>query len=112
HLIFTSDKGGWSMLRVGIDSTRAAEVLTTGNKVYRPMDVTANNVVLLRDDGRAFFTFSKGQLEMFLQTIYMKSGGRLSPDGKWVAFNAGDSGRDEVYVAPFPNSDRRQRIST
>ena len=58
-----------------------------------------------------FFTLSKGgEPEIFLETIYMKSGGRLSPDGKWVAFNAGDSGRDEVYIAPFPKADRKTRI--
>ena len=27
----------------------------------------------------------------------------LSPDGKWLAYRSGESGRDEVYVRPFPN---------
>jgi len=38
--------------------------------------------------------------------------GRFSPDGKWVAYQSDESGRDEVYVASFPSADRRRQIST
>jgi eukaryotic-like serine/threonine-protein kinase len=37
---------------------------------------------------------------------------RFSPDGKWLAFDAADSGQREVYVAPFPATGRKERIST
>jgi hypothetical protein len=29
----------------------------------------------------------------------------LSPDGRWLAYVSDESGRDEVYVRPFPNLD-------
>ena len=29
----------------------------------------------------------------------------VSPDGRWLAYVSDESGRDEVYVAPFPNTD-------
>jgi serine/threonine protein kinase len=29
----------------------------------------------------------------------------ISPDGKWIAYSSSESGRDEVYVRPFPNVD-------
>ena len=29
---------------------------------------------------------------------------RLSPDGRWLAYVSDESGRDEVYVRPFPNA--------
>jgi serine/threonine-protein kinase len=29
----------------------------------------------------------------------------LSPDGRWLAYVSNESGRDEVYVRPFPNVD-------
>jgi Tol biopolymer transport system component len=38
-------------------------------------------------------------------------GGRLSPDGKWVAYYSLESGRFEVYVAPFPQGGTRWLIS-
>jgi DNA-binding winged helix-turn-helix (wHTH) protein/Tol biopolymer transport system component len=36
---------------------------------------------------------------------------QVSPDGKWVAFNADESGRFEVYVARFPQFTERRQIS-
>ena len=31
-------------------------------------------------------------------------GAALSPDGRWLAYTSGESGRYEVYVRPFPNA--------
>ena len=36
----------------------------------------------------------------------------LSPDGKWIAYDSSESGRPEVYVAPYPALEPRERIST
>jgi Tol biopolymer transport system component len=36
----------------------------------------------------------------------------VSPDGGWIAFSGDESGRAEVYVAPFPGLAPRERIST
>jgi serine/threonine-protein kinase len=37
----------------------------------------------------------------------------LSPDGRWIAYVSVESGREEVYVRPFPETDRaRWQVST
>ena len=37
----------------------------------------------------------------------------LSPDGRWIAYVSVESGREEVYVRPFPDTDRaRWQVST
>ena len=37
----------------------------------------------------------------------------LSPDGRWLAYSSNESGRNEVYVRPFPNTDAgRWQISS
>jgi WD40 repeat protein len=36
----------------------------------------------------------------------------LSPDGRWIAYASGESGRPEVYVQPFPGTGGRVPIST
>lgn len=36
----------------------------------------------------------------------------LSPDGKWIAYDSIESGKPEVYVAPYPAMEPRERIST
>jgi dipeptidyl aminopeptidase/acylaminoacyl peptidase len=38
-------------------------------------------------------------------------GGRLSPDGRWVAYDSDESGRSEVYVTAFPQGQSRVQIS-
>ncbi len=44
----------------------------------------------------------KREARPWLQTPATEWAGRLSPDGRWIAYNSDESGRDEVYVQPFP----------
>ncbi|MBI3982502.1 MAG: protein kinase, partial [Gemmatimonadetes bacterium] len=38
---------------------------------------------------------------------------RLSPDGRWLAYSSDESGRREVYIRPFPNTQSAKRqVST
>ena len=39
------------------------------------------------------------------------SAARLSPNGRWIAYQSDDSGRDEIYVSRFPNTAGRLQIS-
>jgi len=36
------------------------------------------------------------------QTAFEESEGRFSPDGRWIAYQSNDTGRNEIYVQPFP----------
>jgi eukaryotic-like serine/threonine-protein kinase len=36
---------------------------------------------------------------------------RLSPDGKWLAYQSNETGRPEIYVRPFPVSGARVQVS-
>jgi serine/threonine-protein kinase len=38
-------------------------------------------------------------------TDFQESGPTISPNGLWLAYRSNESGRDEVYVRPFPNTD-------
>jgi Tol biopolymer transport system component len=38
--------------------------------------------------------------------------GQISPDGRWVAYRSNESGRNEIYVAPFPGPSGKWQIST
>jgi serine/threonine protein kinase/Tol biopolymer transport system component len=48
----------------------------------------------------------------FLQTPFNEYDGQFSPDGRWVAYGSDESGKDEVYVAPFPGPGGKWQIST
>jgi Tol biopolymer transport system component len=48
----------------------------------------------------------------FLPAPFNKGTGQFSPDGRWVAFRSNETGRFEVYVAPFPGPGGKWQIST
>jgi dipeptidyl aminopeptidase/acylaminoacyl peptidase len=48
----------------------------------------------------------------FLQTSANEQSGTFSPDGRWIAFTSDQSGREEVYVVPFPGPGGMWQIST
>src|SRR5262249_8681702 len=47
-----------------------------------------------------------------LTTRYMTINMRISPDGKYVAYESEETGRSEVFVASFPSFAEKHRLST
>src|SRR5262249_3288305 len=48
----------------------------------------------------------------FLQTEANEAGGRLSPDGKWMAYSSDETGNYEVYVQSFPRGGGKRQVSS
>jgi serine/threonine protein kinase/Tol biopolymer transport system component len=48
----------------------------------------------------------------FLKTQFNGVSAQFSPDGHWVAYQSNESGKFEVYVAPFPGPGGKWQIST
>ena len=48
----------------------------------------------------------------FLSTKFNEQQGAFSPDGKWVAYQSNETGRDEIYVRPFPGPGGVWQISS
>jgi hypothetical protein len=46
-----------------------------------------------------------------IQTPFNEMSGQFSPDGRWVAYVSRATGRDEVYVTPFPEAGARWQVS-
>ena len=49
---------------------------------------------------------------VFLSTRFDERVGQFSPDGHWVAYQSNASGRNEVYVRPFPGPGGESQVST
>jgi Tol biopolymer transport system component len=47
----------------------------------------------------------------FLATAAAESGARFSPDGRFLAYVSDESGREEVYVQPFPANSVKWKVS-
>ena len=48
---------------------------------------------------------------MFVKSSVNALGGQFSPDGKWVAYQSDESGRNEIYLQPFPGPGERIPLS-
>jgi len=47
----------------------------------------------------------------FVDTEAKEEYGRLSPDGHWMLYTSDESGREEIYVAPFPGPGGKWQVS-
>ena len=56
-------------------------------------------------------TLADRRAQPWLQTPSAEWAGRLSPDGAWMAYVSNESGRDEVYVQPFPGPGMKRLVS-
>jgi serine/threonine-protein kinase len=67
---------------------------------------TANDVMQMTLDGTRRVT-------PLVQTPFVEQDGIVSPDGRWLAYEANDSGRIEISVRPFPEvNGGRWQVST
>ncbi len=53
-----------------------------------------------------------GAPQPVVMTSYNAIGGRLSPDGRWLAFDSDETGQREVYIQHFPGPGTRVRVSS
>jgi Tol biopolymer transport system component len=57
------------------------------------------------------FSIDERKARPLIQTRASESGARVSPDGRWIAYESDQSGQFEVYVRAFPGPSRDRQIS-
>jgi Tol biopolymer transport system component len=113
ELIFSSSRGGLpNLYRKIVGGGDDRLILKSGESNYAEQWLKDGSLLFLNDGGKSFLRLQYGadaKPETLLKTEYNKDEPRVSPDGRWVAYNSLESGRWEVYVASFPAfADRRQ----
>jgi Tol biopolymer transport system component len=85
-----------------------------------PYSVSPDGKILLfghLGSGGALGTYAlsldgSGKIQPYLQSTFNQFQAQFSPDGHWVVYTSNESGRDEVYVQPFPGPGGKWMIST
>jgi len=78
----------------------------------------ADTLVFLRSTQDSSFNIltlslrDPAEMRTILQTPAYEGGARLSPDGQWMTYVSNESGRNEVYLRPFPGAGERLQVST
>jgi len=100
------------------DGSGAAERLTQSPNGQYPSAVLPDNRILFREEvgsDRDLMVVAPGggKPSPLVQTRFAEMNGEVSPDGKWLAYQANDSGQFQIYVRPFPNvGEGRSLVST
>ena len=102
------------------DGSGDEEALTSKpDVVHTPSSVTPDGEWLLFNEGGAKETGGVWKIRLrgdrtpqrVFTTPAGETNGHISPDGKWIAFEATVSSRREIFVAAFPGPGPRQQIS-
>lgn len=128
-LVAVTTRGTTELRSVPTDSSSPASTLV-GSANWMRMIVAATSV---SSDGKALLignnlsgaadvlelTFDEGSPPAastaaprpFVATAFRESWARFSPDGRFVAYTSNESGRDEVYVVPYPGPGGKSQVS-
>ena len=120
RVIFGSDRSGVENLYWQLaDNTGAAERLTESVNQQRPSgftpdgDRSSSGNSPPRETSDVDAPSSAAPCAAAVQTSFNERNAEVSPDGHWLANESSESGREEVYVRPFPDVEGgRWQIST
>ena len=102
------------------DGSDSEERLTTDEALQTPASVAPHDAMLLFDrvspaTGRDIWMLrldGSRRAQPVLNTQFNEWAGRLSPDGRWMAYASDESGRREIYLRRYPEPGGRLPIST
>jgi len=73
---------------------------------------TGYDLMLLPMAGDERSGWKPGTPTVFLSSTFAEREPAFSPDGRWIAYSSTETGRQEVYVRPFPGPGSRWQVST
>jgi eukaryotic-like serine/threonine-protein kinase len=113
RLIFGSNRAGASNVYAqAADGTGAIERLTVSSNIQYATDVLADGSRLIytevfpgtRDDVLQITLDATRRVTPLVQSPAIERNGVVSPDRRWLAYEADSSGTLEVYVRPYPDT--------
>ena len=109
RLVFGADRGGIpNLFSQAADGSGAPELLAESAFAQFANGFSRDGRLAFsqtdeNNHGGIWTMIPGGEPELFLSNAgYTEGYGRLSPDGKWMAYGSNVSGQYEVYVRPFP----------
>ena len=116
YVVYAAERGtAMDIFRKPWDGSGAEERLTTG--------LSVSDITSYAPDGKAIAFVQDGDIWIlpldgdrtptpFIHTPANEATPKISPDGHWLAYNSNESGRDEVYVVPYPKRAGKSQVSS
>jgi Tol biopolymer transport system component len=124
-LVFRSNRTGrFNLFRRMVDGSRNEELLYSDNSLKDPTGLSPDGTSLaywvfgdpkMGDDiwilPRPLEAPGASEPYPFMRTEFNEQVPVFAPDGHWIAYRSNESGRYEVYVAPFPPTGGKRQVS-
>ncbi len=120
RIVFRSDrKGRYDLYQKSISGSTNEELLLASNLDKNPLHWSSDGkyILYIITDPKTKFDiwvlplFGDKKPFPFVQTEFSEAGARFSPDVRWIAYVSDESGKNEVYVRPFPGPRSVQQVS-
>ena len=108
RVVFQSLREGGGLFWKAADGTGEVERLLESTAFITPYGWTADGRVIVEQapgNIGIVTTEGEGTLELLLDSEFDEGSPAISQDGRWIAYDSTESGREEVYVRPFPDLD-------
>jgi serine/threonine-protein kinase len=123
RMVFRSTSAGGgedNLFWKAADGSGAAERLTTSTRSQTPASWSPDRTTLaFVEEANPVGQFdiwvvsiADRKVRAVIQTSANETSPEFSPDGRWLAYVSNQSGRNEVYVQPYPGPGERHLIST
>jgi len=112
RIIFTSERTGTrNLFWQAADGTGTAERLTESPNTQTATAMSPDGHAVIfteispttRQDVMAMTLDRSHRVTPLVQSAFIERNGVVSPDGRWLAYEANDSGQFEIWIRPFPD---------
>jgi serine/threonine-protein kinase len=110
-----NDKGGEAVRLTEGKTFKYATSWNSGDRVLafeEQNPQTKWDLMILPMEGDDAAGWKPGKPIAFLNGAASERTPMFSPDGRWIAYVSDESGRDEVYVRPYPGPGKERNVST
>lgn len=122
RVVFTSGRSGqWNMYTKSFSGSGTEELLFASNETAFATDWSRDGKWLLFQKGGdlqvnnsdiwALPITGERKPVPVVKSDFAEAAAVFSPDGRWIAYHSDESGRQEIYVAPFPGPGRKWQVS-
>jgi eukaryotic-like serine/threonine-protein kinase len=115
----TGRQGREEISLLSSDGSGEPRVLPTTNDLFKlASDWSREGLVLTIISGTNFRDLwlaqptSGGRVAPLVQTPFAEAFGKVSPDGRWIAYISNEGGTDDVYLQSFPLGGHKTRVSS
>jgi serine/threonine protein kinase len=117
EVVFVSNRnGGYGLYRKRLTGSGAEERILTASSEPRATDWTRDRAFVIYEvDGNVMalpMTGSDRTPRPVATSAFQEYGASTSPDGRWIAYAAEDTGEFQIYVQRFPDGGPKKRVSS